>query len=60
MLVEKNNIDLTEDEDGIWIANSGLLQGCHSSGKTEYEAILNFQEAAKTHQDWSIGNNEAS
>ncbi len=49
MLVLKENIELRQDEDGIWIAKSTLLPGCHASGSTEYEAILNFQDSAKAH-----------
>jgi predicted RNase H-like HicB family nuclease len=49
MLVEVSNIDLRQDEDRVWIANSTLLPGCHASGETQHEAVLNFQEAAKAH-----------
>lgn len=49
MLVEKSEINLRQDEDGVWIANSDYLPGCHSSGRSREEAILNFQEAAKEH-----------
>ncbi len=49
MLIDKNNINLRCDEDGSWIASCEALPGCHASGHSEYEAILNFQEAAKAH-----------
>ncbi len=49
MLIETTDLDLRQDEDGVWIANSTLLSGCHASGSTEHEAILNFQEAARLH-----------
>jgi len=49
LIVETGNITLRQDEDGVWIANSPLLPGCHASGETKYEAVLNFQEAAKAH-----------
>ena len=49
MLIEIQNIDLQQDEDGVWIANCDLLPGCHSWGESKHEAILNFQEAAKAH-----------
>jgi len=49
MLIDSNKIELRQDEDGIWIAKSGLLPGCHASGKSNHEAILNFQEAARAH-----------
>ncbi len=49
MLVEEKNIDIRQDEDGVWIAKSALLPGCHASGENRQGAILNFQEAAKAH-----------
>ena len=39
MFIDKNNIDLRQDEDGIWITSSQFLPGCHSAGNSEYEAI---------------------
>ncbi len=48
MLINRIDIQL-ENEDSIWVATSELLPGCISSGKSEPEAILNFQEAAKAH-----------
>ena len=49
MLIPTKDINLRQDEDGVWIAKSDLLPGCHASGGSEHEAILNFQEAAKEH-----------
>ena len=49
MLVDVENITLHQDEDGVWIANSPLLPGCHASGETKHQAIINYQEAAKAH-----------
>ena len=49
MLIDLTDIDLRQDEDGLWIADSSLLPGCHSSGESKHEAILNFQDAAKEH-----------
>ena len=49
MLVNLNDISLRQDEDGVWIASSLLLPGCHAWGSTEHEAALNFQDAAKAH-----------
>jgi len=49
MIVEVDKITLRQDEDGVWIANSELLPGCHASGRSNHEAILNFQDAAKAH-----------
>ncbi len=49
MLVPKDKIQLRQDEDGVWIAKSDLLPGCHASGKSRAEAILAFQEAAQAH-----------
>ena len=49
MIVPLSKIQLRRDEDGIWIAKSKLLHGCHAHGRDRGEAILRFQEAAKTH-----------
>ncbi len=49
MLVPKDKIQLRQDEEGVWIAKSDLLPGCHASGKNPAEAILEFQETAKAH-----------
>jgi predicted RNase H-like HicB family nuclease len=49
MLIPKDRIVVRQDEDGIWIAKSDLLPGCHAHGKTEADAILEFQEAARAH-----------
>ena len=45
----QSKIELRQDEDGVWIAKSELLKGCHAHGKDRGEAILRFQEAAKAH-----------
>jgi predicted RNase H-like HicB family nuclease len=49
MLVPISKIQLREDEEGVWIAKSKLLPGCHAHGGDRGEAILSFQEAAKAH-----------
>jgi predicted RNase H-like HicB family nuclease len=49
MLVALSKIQVRQDEDGVWIAKSKLLLGCHAHGKDRGEAILRFQEAAKAH-----------
>ena len=49
MIVPINKIALRQDEDGIWIAKSQILPGCHAHGRDRGEAILKFQEAAKAH-----------
>ena len=49
MLVPRDRIALWQDEDGVWIAKSDLLPGCHAYGSNEAEAILEFQEAARAH-----------
>ncbi|MBC8204745.1 type II toxin-antitoxin system HicB family antitoxin [bacterium] len=49
MLLDPEQISLRQDEDGVWIANSVLLPGCHAFGESKHEAILNFQEAAIAH-----------
>lgn len=35
--------------DGVWIAKSRLLPGCHAHGRDRGEAILRFQQAAQAH-----------
>ena len=43
------NVTVDRDEDGVWIAKSKLLPGCHAHGHDRGEALLRFQEAAKAH-----------
>jgi predicted RNase H-like HicB family nuclease len=49
MIVPVARIQVRQDEDGVWIAKSKLLPGCHASGHDRGEALLRFQEAAKLH-----------
>ena len=49
VIVPTSKIQSRQDEDGVWIAKSELLPGCHAHGKDRGEAILRFQEAAKVH-----------
>lgn len=49
MIVPLSKINVRRDEDGIFIAKSVLLPGCHTHGRDRGEAILHFQEAAKAH-----------
>lgn len=49
MIVPVDKIQVRRDEDGVWIAKSKLLPGCHAHGPDRGEAILRFQEAAKAH-----------
>ncbi len=49
MIVPVEKIQVRQDEDGVWIAKSKLLPGCHAHGADRGEAILRFQEAAKDH-----------
>jgi predicted RNase H-like HicB family nuclease len=49
VLVPISKIRLRQDKDGVWIAKSDLLAGCHAHGKERSEAILRFQLAAKAH-----------
>ena len=49
MIVPASKVSLRRDEDGVWIAKSNLLPGCHAHGKDRGEAMLRFQEAAKAH-----------
>ena len=49
MIVPVTRIQVRKDEDGVWIAKSRLLPGCHAHGSDRGEAVLRFQEAAKVH-----------
>jgi len=49
MIVSISKIQIRRDEDGVWVAKSNLLPGCHAHGKDRGEAILRFQQAAKAH-----------
>jgi predicted RNase H-like HicB family nuclease len=49
MIVPVAKIQVRRDEDGVWIAKSRLLPGCHAHGRDRGEALLRFQEAAKAH-----------
>jgi predicted RNase H-like HicB family nuclease len=49
MIVPLAKIQLRRDEDGVWIAKSALLPGCHAHGRDRGEARLRFQLAAKAH-----------
>ncbi len=49
MIVPIVRIQVRKDEDGVWIAKSRLLPGCHAQGRDRGEALLRFQEAAKAH-----------
>jgi predicted RNase H-like HicB family nuclease len=49
VIVPLRKIRVRADEDGVWIAKSDLLPGCHAHGSDRGEAILRFQEAAKVH-----------
>jgi len=49
MIVPLSKIRTRRDEDGVWIAKSALLPGCHAHGRDRGEAILRFQQAAKAH-----------
>ena len=49
MIVPLSKVQLRQDEDGVWIAKSPLLPGCHAHGRDRGEATLRFQQAAKAH-----------
>ncbi|HXT39310.1 MAG TPA: type II toxin-antitoxin system HicB family antitoxin [Candidatus Angelobacter sp.] len=49
MIVPLSKVQLRRDEDGVWIAKSPLLPGCHAHGRDRGEATLRFQQAAKVH-----------
>lgn len=49
MIVPISKIQMRRDEDGVWIAKSALLPGCHAHGSDKGEAVLRFQQAAKAH-----------
>ena len=47
MIIPLTKVQLRQDEDGVWIAKSNLLPGCHAHGRDRGEALLRFQQAAK-------------
>jgi predicted RNase H-like HicB family nuclease len=49
MIVPVAKIQVRRDEDGVWIAKSRLLPGCHAHGPDRGTALLRFQETAKAH-----------
>ena len=49
MIVPLSKVQVRQDEDGVWIAKSSLLPGCHAHGRDRGEATLRFQQAAKAH-----------
>ena len=49
MIVPICKIQVRQDEEGVWIAKSPFLPGCHAHGRDRGEAVLRFQEAAKAH-----------
>jgi predicted RNase H-like HicB family nuclease len=49
VIKDKLKVSLRLDEDGVWIAKSDALAGCHAHGKTRAEAMRNWAEAAKAH-----------
>jgi predicted RNase H-like HicB family nuclease len=49
MIVPISKVQLRQDEDGVWIAKSSALPGCHAHGRDRGEATLRFQQAAKAH-----------
>lgn len=38
-------VTLTQDEDGVYVAECPAIPGCISQGKTEEEALKNIEEA---------------
>ncbi|MBI3733246.1 MAG: type II toxin-antitoxin system HicB family antitoxin [Chloroflexi bacterium] len=43
----KFTITISQDEDGVYIAECPAIPGCVSQGRTEHEAEQNIQEAIK-------------
>ncbi len=41
------NVVITQDEDGIYVADCPAIPGCHSQGSTYEEAEKNIKEAIK-------------
>jgi len=41
----KYRVQITQDEDGVFIAECPVLPGCVSQGNTRSEALENIQEA---------------
>jgi len=47
VIVPISKIKISRHKDGVFIAKSALLSGCHTHGRDRAEAILRFQQAAK-------------
>ena len=41
----KYRINVTKDEDGVYVVTAPALPGCISEGKTRKEALANIQDA---------------
>lgn len=41
------NVVITQDEDGVYVADCPAIPGCHSQGSTYEEAEKNIKEAIK-------------
>lgn len=41
------NVIITQDEDGLYVADCPTIPGCHSQGSTYEEAEKNIKEAIK-------------
>lgn len=56
MIVPLSKIQVRQDEDGVWIAKSKALPGCHAHGRDRADAVLRFQAAAKAHLEALLAN----
>jgi antitoxin HicB len=45
----KYRVTITQDEDGMFVAEAPSLPGCISQGKTRSEALQNIQEAVQAY-----------
>ena len=43
----KFNVNLDQDEDGVWVIECPAIPGCVSQGKTREEAVGNIRDAIR-------------
>ena len=54
----KYRVTVTQDEDGVFVAEVPSLPGCVSQGQTRKEAVTNIQEAIEAYIESLRNHNE--
>jgi len=55
----KYRVTVTQDEDGVFVAEVPSLPGCVSQGQTRNEAVKNIQEAIEAYIESLRNHNES-